>query len=804
MSDAEYEAFLALEDGRELFVRWFWEVRAPETGWRNPVRERWRRNFEEVNRQFGTVHSDRARAMLVAGKPARVTALAGCRGPLRDLEIWSFGPRQIDSGTGDEGTDGTGGATLIFYLTADGEVEYYRHWSRQERLAALVRAPAGRRPWTPERLLEFAGAKNCFAFGPTEAEIFAAALSGAVDETELVESLRPPPPGRSWLALFDAELASRSGSAASHTPAPLAEISFPGSYEGATLVRGRVTIPVSEVERTATGQLFDDLIVEGDIWADGRMVDVFRHVSHLRGDAPGDIVVLDFYRLLEPGNYIFGLWSGSGSGRELLWEVREVVVPLVQEKAAPAPAGQELDELTGDWVELMTVYPSVKLVAPGPDLVVNKVEIAAVTTGASIARVDFFLNDEAAGSDTEPPFSAELGLGRTPRRHTVTAVAIDAQGKRLARDEIVLNGGPHRFAIRLVEPAPGSGSGRAQAVVEVPAQESLDRVELYLDDTRLATLYQAPFIQALPIDDARRALFVRAVAHLESGLSIEDTVLLHSADFREEIDVRLVELFTSVVDPRGRFVGGLAAERFRIRENGVEQTLTRFATLDEIPVHVALLMDLSASMTHLQEMATLSALRFFDTVLRPQDRAALLTFHHDIRLLVPFTNDLERLRHGLSGLTLELWTRLWDGVIYAGHYFGGLEGKRALVVLSDSWEVGSRFGFKQVLENVLRSGVAVYPIIISGQSDPLERARLKRLAEESGGTYFSVERGEELDAVYRQLESELRSQYLLVYQAPDDGAQDEFRTVEVEVLPPDDPAAPGQSLRARTIHGYYP
>ncbi|MCP4201653.1 MAG: VWA domain-containing protein [bacterium] len=801
MSDAEYEVFVALDDGRELFIRWFWEVRAPNTGWHNPVRERWRSNFEEVNRQFGTLHSDRARAMLVAGKPDRVMVLAGCRGPLRDLEIWAFSPRQIDAqaGHGDAGD-----VTLVFYLTGDGEAEYYRHWSHDEGFAALVREPAGRKPWTRERLLEFAGAKNCFDFLPGEAENFAAALSDALDETELLERIHPSIPGPGWLALFATELASRSRTAGPKRVAPPAEISFPGSYEGATLVRGRIAVPVAEVGRSEGGQLFDDLVVEGDVWADGRMIDVFRHVSHVRGGEPGTAVLLDFYRLLEPGTYTLSLWLQDGGGRGLLQEVRGVVVPLVEKKVGSPPGGQALAELTGDRVEVMTAYPSVKLLAPGPDLVVGEVEITAVTTGDSIARVDFFLDDEAAASDTEPPFSAELDLGRTPRRHTVTAVAVDPKGSQLARDEIVLNGGPHRFAIRLVEPAPGSGGQRAQAVVEVPEQESLDRVELYLDDTPLATLYQPPFMHTLPRAETGRAVFVRAVAHLGSGLAIEDTVLLHSADFSEEIDVRLVELFTSVVDPQGRFVGGLTAERFRVLEDGVEQTLTRFDTLDQLPIRVALLMDISVSMVRLQEMATLSALRFFETVLRPKDRAALLTFHHEIRLLVPFTNDLERLRHGLSSLTLELWTRLWDGVIFTGHYFGGLEGKRALVVLSDSREVGSRFGFKQVLEHVLRSGVAVYPIIIAGQEDPLERARLKRLAAESGGTFFSIERGEELDAVYSQLESELRSQYLLVYQAPDTSARDKFRTVEVEVLPPSDPEPPGQILRARTIHGYYP
>lgn len=59
---------------------------------------------------------------------------------------------------------------------------------------------------------------------------------------------------------------------------------------------------------------------------------------------------------------------------------------------------------------------------------------------------------------------------------------------------------------------------------------------------------------------------------------------------------------------------------------------------------------------------------------------------------------------------------------------------------------------------------------------------------------------EQLDDAYRRLEEELRSQYLLVYHAPD-ARRDEFRTVEVQVAKRE---APQENLRARTNHGYYP
>ncbi|MEM7352943.1 MAG: VWA domain-containing protein [Acidobacteriota bacterium] len=829
MLDAEYEAFLDLDDGshRELFIRRFWAARSSdERGWRNAALEGWRRNFEETLGQYGSLASDRARAMLIAGRPDRVLPLRRCAGPVRDLEIWSFSPWQIERQTRRRETEGF---DLVFYLDGDEASGYFfRHWSRDAGPEALVwpQGDAGEEPedegettgeakteddpWTVEKLLEFAGAKNCFDFDPQAALTVEAALRDALTASELIGRISPPVPDPVWLAELAAEIETGRVEPLSGS----AKILFPASYDDKTLVAGQIDIPTHLIRRTERGFLFDRLVLTGDVWQEGHLVDDFRVEHHISGRAPPrEALSLSFHRLLAPGRYTFSLRAEDAEGFGLARVVREVEVPHFESSAAQ-PTG-DLADRTRRNVATATTLASVELLPPGgptgggsPDRgvsgthpVAGKAEVRAVTTG-DVARVDFLLDGEPATSVAEPPFTAEIRFGRLPRRRALRAVAFDDESREVASDEIVVNGGPHRFAVRLVEPVRGAGGAtaqRAHAIVDLPEGETLDRVELFLGDERLATLYRPPYFHPLPDPIPPQTAFVHAVATLANGEAVEDLAFLDAIGPVDEIDVRLVELYTSVLDPQGRFIPGKGAGDFRVLEDGEPQPITRFATLDQLPIHVALLLDISGSMKQRLDIATESALRFFDTVIDPaKDQAALLTFHHDVRLRVPFTHDVERLRYGVSGLAAWQSTRLHDAIIHAGHYFGGLQGKRALIVLSDGEDIGSTYLFKHVLEHTLRAGVAVYPIAID-LVDPLTRQRLARLATETGGTFFSVDRVEQTEEVYRRLEAELRSQYLLVYPAPDARRQT-FRTVEVQVTGP----TTEQPLRAKTIHGYYP
>ncbi|HEV2844794.1 MAG TPA: VWA domain-containing protein, partial [Thermoanaerobaculia bacterium] len=340
---------------------------------------------------------------------------------------------------------------------------------------------------------------------------------------------------------------------------------------------------------------------------------------------------------------------------------------------------------------------------------------------------------------------------------------------------------------------------RAQALVEVPEGERLERVEFFLNDDKVATLFQPPFTQPILLPQGKEITYVRAVAWMEGGTSTEDLVLVNAPEIIDHMRVDFVELFTSVVDGKGRPVEGLGQGDFTVVEDGQTQQLRRFELVKDVPVYAGLLLDTSSSMAEGNRLdaAVQGALRFFQQVLTPKDRAAVITFADQPNLAVRFTNQEPVLSGGLSGLKADGNTALYDSLIYALYYFGGVKGKRALIVLSDGKDEGSRYQFDDALEYARRSGVAIYTVgidLASRENDV--RVKLSRLAEETGGRFFFISGARDLEGVYDAIEKELRSQYLLAYQSSNAGDSDKYRTVEVKV------AKPG--LEAKTLRGYYP
>ncbi len=403
---------------------------------------------------------------------------------------------------------------------------------------------------------------------------------------------------------------------------------------------------------------------------------------------------------------------------------------------------------------------------------------------------------------SRPPYSVELNLGPQPRIHRVRAVAMDEQGRKLVEDELPLNVGPHRFAVRLTEPQAGKvyqSSLRAEAHVQVPEGEHLDRVELYLNDDKVATLFQPPYTQPILLPKGKEVTYVRAVAYLDGGTSTEDLVLVNAPGFNQKLDVQLIELYTSVVDTKGRPVEGLRKEDFTVLEDDAPQQIRRFERVTDVPIYAGILLDTSASMSNGDRLgqAVQGALNFFEKVITPKDRAAVITFADQPNVAVRFTNQTSVLAGGLAGLTATGNTALYDSVIYALYYFGGVTGKRAIILLSDGKDEGSHFSFADALEYARRSGIAIYTVGIDLSSQNADvRLKLSRLADETGGRFFFIERAKELDGIYDQIQKELRTQYLLAYQSSKEGTDDKFRTVEVKM------AKPG--MEAKTVKGYYP
>jgi VWFA-related protein len=413
--------------------------------------------------------------------------------------------------------------------------------------------------------------------------------------------------------------------------------------------------------------------------------------------------------------------------------------------------------------------------------------------------VSFALDGKAVLARARPPYVAQLDLGQTPRPHRLTVEGLSHGGAVLASDELVVNGGAQRLAVKLLEPRPGRiyrRSVRPLVRVDAPEDRPVERVELYLGDARVATLYQPPYAQPLTLPEDAQTGYVRAVAYLADGTSAEDLVLLNvQAAAVEKMDVRFVELYANVVDGGGRPVPGLGAGDLLVFEDGQRQPVRLVERVDNTPLRLVTLIDNSASMQPRMETTERAAAQFLRRSLKTGDQAAVITFNLAPRVAVGLTGDLGVLEEGLNGLIAEEETSLYDSLIFSLYYLGGAPGQRAVLLLSDGVDRTSGFRFEDALECARRAGIAVYTI---GLDLPKGEAaqRLAKLAAETGGRSFLIQGTAELERAYAEIEQDLRSRYRISYQSSNTKPDEAFRTVRVQVGKP--------GLEARTISGYYP
>ncbi|HYX22937.1 MAG TPA: VWA domain-containing protein [Thermoanaerobaculia bacterium] len=813
ITQRERDAFLALgaDADREAFVERFWEVRDPypETP-RNEARERWEARLAEVRSRWGGTRDDRSRVFLLNGEPDSI--LAGrCDGTA--LELWTYEPRfQVQY------------CTVLGFLS-DPAGGPSRLWQPGKGgLDLVAAAKAGKCEGDARAAEAFVWIRRA---GTAGCDVVTRRALTASRPREWVSELHPAGP-----APAAAPAAAPVRRPADTLPARLA-FDFPGR-PGDGLVRVLVALDES-VRNTAR-----EMILSGRVLRGAQTVDAFRYrFDGLRSGSASQ--PLAFERRLQPGRYRLEVKMEAPTSGDVYEGERDLAVPadapvpappaLPEPPAAPvtaavsvaptaaaggAPAVEPIEPIEPVEPEVRRLFaeadaelaaprPGLRLAVPSGQLLAGtqsfeaRVERAAgVAAEAQIERVAFALDGKPLLTRNHPPFTVQVDLGKVPRTHRLAAQGLDRGGRVLASDEAVLNAGAQRFAVHLAEPRPGRTyrqSLRARVDVDAPEDHAVDRVELYLGDQRVATLYQPPFVQPLVLPDPAAAGYVRAVAYLGDGTAAEDLVLLNTPAPAEKLDIRLVELYTNVGDRAGRPIAGLGAGDFQVFEDGARQTLRQVERVDDTPLRLVTLIDDSASMQPRLQAASRTALEFLRRTLRPKDQAAVITFNKAPHVAVGLTGDLAALAAGFDGLAADDETALWDSLIFSLNYLGGTSGQRAVLLLSDGEDRVSRFQFDDALESARRAGIAVYVMGIDltrGEATD----RLSRLAADTGGRSFFVKSMDELPGIYGAIEKDLRSRYRLTYQSSNTRPGEAFRAVRVKVDRP--------GVEARTISGYYP
>jgi VWFA-related protein len=273
------------------------------------------------------------------------------------------------------------------------------------------------------------------------------------------------------------------------------------------------------------------------------------------------------------------------------------------------------------------------------------------------------------------------------------------------------------------------------------------------------------------------------------------------------VDVNLVNVLCTVSDKRGALITDLKKDDFEIRENGRKQEIRYFARETDLPLTVAMLMDVSGSVREAIEAEREAAGRFFDAVIRPTDHALLLGFSSTLVLWQDFTSSTVRLRSALAQLHAIPFhgvphdggpmpgTLLYDAVYQtAMGKLKGVPGRKMMLIVSDGLDNGSRMHMDEAIEAVQSTNTIVYAICYDQKFFGCEY--LKALTEPTGGRMFNAgKKRESLGEIYQTIEDELRSQYALGYVPTNQEHDGKFRKLAVKVA--------SRGLRVSVRRGYY-
>lgn len=462
----------------------------------------------------------------------------------------------------------------------------------------------------------------------------------------------------------------------------------------------------------------------------------------------------------------------------------------------PAPRrGLLIDELGLTVAAESRPTPSVlRLVPPLGREHVGEVRIRTIATSDAVERVTFLLDGDVVGEDSSEPFTLTVDLGPERAAREVTAVAYSAAARELGRDRLLLNATLESFDVRLQLSGQADGVLDLEAAVTVPREAALDRVEFYRSETLVATLESAPFVARVPRSDVGSEDYLRAVAYLADGSSLDDVRLPGDVNAGARIEVNLVEVFAVVTNRAGEPITDLEAEDFELRIGRRRVPIERFERATDVALTLGLVFDTSGSMVALMPDAKQAGARFLASIVRDEDRAFLVDFDTRPRLAHGMTRDIGSLLRHFGRLEAKGRTALYDAVVFGALQFDAEPGRRALVVLTDGMPSGSRFGPRDCIKLARERAVPIYSIDLSGVLDTFSTAKvpLLALAKATGGRvhtipgdptglgdYEGVSRA--LEAAYAQIERELRSQYIMTFTTAEPLTADELKSIEVKV-----------------------
>jgi Ca-activated chloride channel homolog len=799
MNPTELDTFLILETDpqREIYVTEFWRRRDVANGTTNhSFRDQYYERLETAKEEFTNVSSDRSRIYLIHGAPAERIKI-DCR-LLQPAEIWKYAfiPQM--------GHD----VRFLFFKARNGidfklfspiDPEMVKQLISQDEVGMDVTGEAAvSRVFGPAGL--GANVSNLELQCRDGDEYMRAVAQAQLNKWDIQRIFEPPQVNEE-----DVHKILRSVVLANPLAPKLTNevaVQFPAKQGSRTDTEITITLPLAQLTRkdVNNAKLYS-LDVTGEVLKDNQLFENYRY----RFDYPGDMtnpnvaVVID--RFLRPADYVARIRvQDINSGAEAIVE-KKITVPEIfdtpEQQKAKESASTAISQLKDDIESNAT---RLRIVPLTDDLLSGIQHIDTIAFGDDIKGVEFYLDGKKVMTKRQPPYTLDLDFGNVPQTRRVRAVAINDKGEPITGDELLLNTGNDPFRVRIISPRIAfklHGRTRVEMGVNVPEGKKLDHVDLFLNETKMASLFGPPYVQTIDIPEQAGVGYIRAVAELKDDPQppVEDLVMINTPQFMEEVNVHLVELPTTVLR-NGHPINDLAETAFKVTDEGKAVKVAKFEHVNNLALSIGVAIDTSASMQPRMSEAQKAASQFFTNVMRKGDRAFLVSFDTQPQLIQRWSPRLADVNAGLAKLRAEESTALYDAVVYSLYNFLGVRGQKALVLVTDGKDTSSKFTFEQALEYARRAAVPIYSIGIGIKMGEVDtRYKLSRFSAETGGNTYYIEMASELGRIYTDIQNELRSQYILGFYPPEGvKAGSKWRAVDVQV----------SEGKAKTIRGYYP
>ena len=304
-----------------------------------------------------------------------------------------------------------------------------------------------------------------------------------------------------------------------------------------------------------------------------------------------------------------------------------------------------------------------------------------------------------------------------------------------------------------------------------------------------------------------------------------------------KVDTRLVSVPVIVSDQNGRYVPNLTAANFTVLQDGAPQKIEFFASTEE-PLTIALLIDTSHSTAPVLDDIKDSA-KAFVKLLGPQDRAMIVCFDYDTHILSRLTSDHDQLNRAIKSAEIpdEFGTTLRDAAYQTvNRSFAGIKGRKAIIILTDGKDVGSRISTPDLLYSLQETDTLIYTIMFKtgerqaaqlqtrfpggnrrnggifggggghgrgrfpgGGFPPVQNRRenpqrkehasrvneaaqefLQKLSEVTAGRFYESKNGK-LKNLFASIVEELRFQYRLGFYPPEDTSEKTLHELKVKV-----------------------